>query len=171
MRVVARSLCPKLTIHYKSLRRQSVRHSRSHASAMFLAATLAGCAGCCAPWCPLSDQCACGPLQCDVLRAIDDLCSYSMCYDCGEEVGCGCGVRVTEDAVFIDEPCAPGRLACRPRVERGPPPVSYQPPMPPKFLPVPTRLVFTGANMLAPTPTRGAVELGNGPQLTFPGRN
>jgi hypothetical protein len=44
--------------------------------------------------------------------------------------------------------------------------------MPPEFLPVPTRRVFSAVNMAAPAPMRGAVEVTFGSaQLTAPGRD
>lgn len=66
-------------------------------------------------------------------------------------------------------------MACRlghlDQIEPGPPPVTYRPPMPPKFLPVPTRPVFANVNPNAPNPDLGGVEFGYEPQLTFPGRD
>jgi len=49
-----------------------------------------------------------------------------------------CRVPIYEEAVYLGEPM-PAR---RPRIAVGPPPEPYEPPMPPKFLPVPSRSVF-----------------------------
>ena len=59
------------------------------------------------------------------------------------------------------------------RPEPGPPPVSYQPILPPKFLPVPTETVVPPARPDAPDFRRGDVEshYGNRVMLTFPGRD
>jgi len=54
---------------------------------------------------------------------------------------------------------------------RSEPMVAYEPPRPPKFLLVPTRKVFSGVNMTAPTPRRGDMEIGFGPQIDFPGHD
>ncbi len=57
------------------------------------------------------------------------------------------------------------------RPEPGPPPIRYRPPMPPKFLPVPTQPILAPARPDAPEPWRGNIEVGWGPQLTFPARD
>ena len=49
--------------------------------------------------------------------------------------------------------------------------ISYEPPRPPKFLPVPVRPVFSTVNMQAPTSRRGDVEVRFGPQIDFPGHD
>jgi hypothetical protein len=54
------------------------------------------------------------------------------------------------------------------RAHRPEPTIAYEPPMPPKFLLVPTEKVFSKVNMLAPTPRRGDVEVNFGPQLNIP---
>jgi hypothetical protein len=57
------------------------------------------------------------------------------------------------------------------RAHRPEPTIAYDPPMPPKFLLVPTEKVFSNVNMLAPTPRRGDVEVDFGPQLNIPGHD
>jgi hypothetical protein len=57
------------------------------------------------------------------------------------------------------------------RPEPGPPPIRYRPPMPPKFLPVPTQPTISPARPDAPEPWRGDVEMSFRPQLTFPARD
>ncbi len=134
-----------------------------------LALLLLSCSGCAAEWCHLPDDCAYAFSQCQLGREIRDVCcgcQENGCASCGS--GVACGVRVYEDAVWIDEPPALAPPARRPRIKVGPPPVSYQPPMPPKFLPVPARPVFVGANTHFPVSVPGQVEVGYGPQLAFP---
>lgn len=53
----------------------------------------------------------------------------------------------------------------------GPPAVRYEPPMPPEFLPVPTRPIYTNVNMDAPQHTRGMVDVGWERQLTIEARD
>ena len=132
----------------------------------------------------------CSMGECDLGCALDRLCS-GQCFQHH-----GCDVEYCEEIAYPEEcgcpdecepPCskcptcalpslalgcrlkAHSRL-CRP-VESGPPPVSYRPPMPPEFLPVPTRPVFSAVNMAAPEPMRGEVEVSYGPQFTSPGRD
>jgi hypothetical protein len=57
------------------------------------------------------------------------------------------------------------------RPEPGPPPIRYRPPLPPKFLPVPTQPTLSPARPDAPEPWRGDVEMSFRPQLTFPARD
>ncbi|HYO24504.1 MAG TPA: hypothetical protein VEQ85_06095 [Lacipirellulaceae bacterium] len=57
------------------------------------------------------------------------------------------------------------------RPQPGPPPVSYVPPMPPKFLPVPTRPTLSPARPDAPDAWRGDVEVGFRRELRSPGRD
>ncbi len=134
-----------------------------------LALLLLSCSGCAAEWCHLPDDFACAFSQTQLGWELRDVCgSLDGCETCGSGVQCGCGVRVYEDAVWIDEPPALAQPARRPRIKVGPPPVSYQPPMPPKFLPVPACSVFVGANTHFPVSVPGQVEVGYGPQLAFP---
>jgi hypothetical protein len=53
----------------------------------------------------------------------------------------------------------------------GPPPACLRPPMPPKFLPVPTEPVLSPVRPDAPEPRRGDIEVGYRPQLTSPGHD
>jgi hypothetical protein len=57
------------------------------------------------------------------------------------------------------------------RPEPGPPPIRYQPDLPPKFLPVPTQPVLSPARPDAPDSWRGDVEMGWSPRVTFPGND
>ncbi|MGI9427412.1 MAG: hypothetical protein ACR2NM_02060 [Bythopirellula sp.] len=86
---------------------------------------------------------------------------------------------VCDQPVVIDEPCCTHGCClgmclrkCCPCLEAGPPPEPYQPPMPPKFLPVPACSVFSNVNMAAPTRKRGQVEMGfgnaYGHEMAFP---
>ena len=122
----------------------------------------------CTYWHQLPDDCTDLIYQCELTRAVHNICSSKPCAGCGARVACGCGVEVYEDVVVLDRPqkeCFVERL---PRVEPGPPPVCFKPQMPPKFLPVPTRSVFSQVNLEAAGFTRGAVEAEYGPQLMVP---
>ena len=57
---------------------------------------------------------------------------------------------------------------CREKVAEGPPPITYRPQLPPKFLTVPTGPVLTEVCPDAPYPDRRSVELSYGSQLSFP---
>jgi len=166
-----------------------------------LAITVSGCT---ARWCRLPDELAEGLDQCEIARAIRNVCSSgSASPSCGDGVSCGTGIdcgslvrvspvrvidKAVEDKAVEDESVEikaveiaeigelPPVLLSRirvlraqrppsPRIRRGPPPISYQPPMPPKFLPVPTRSVFANVNMHAPTASTGTVEVDYGSQL------
>jgi len=86
----------------------------------------------------------------------------------------GRGTGVVDDYESTDSEVSIGLssfVALRSHVEAGPPPVTYQPPMPPKFLPVPARPVFANVNPLAPVSARGAAEIDFVPQLAIPGRD
>jgi len=85
-----------------------------------------------------------------------------------------CGAEVVDDRAFADDGVSivpRPYVALRSRIKAGPPPVTYQPPMPPKFLPVPARPVFANVNPAAPLATRGEVEVDFGAQLAVPGRD
>jgi len=105
-----------------------------------LAALLLSCAGCATQWCHLPDDCAHAFRQTQLGWELNDICNRCGAGDsaCGAGMECGHAVHVYEDAVWLDEP----KLAPRPRIKVGPPPVPYEPPLPPKFLPVPARSVF-----------------------------
>ena len=112
---------------------------------------LLSCTGCAAQqWCHLPDDCAHAFNQTQLGWEIQDICNNGLQGDsaCGQGVDCGyscddygCGIQVFEDAVWLDEGPEP-EPAYRPRIAVGPPPEPYIPPMPPKFLPVPTGPVF-----------------------------
>jgi hypothetical protein len=53
----------------------------------------------------------------------------------------------------------------------GPPPMTIRPPMPPKFLPVPTEDVMSPVRPDAPEPQRGNVDMGWRPQMTVSGHD
>lgn len=121
--------------------------------------------------------------ECDLGGALDRLCSGQAFRHHGCDPGYCTEIVCTEECGCPDEceppcPTCPLKKGCRLQghcrlcrpVEPGPPPVTYRPPMPPEFLPVPTRPVFSAVNMAAPEPMRGAVEVDFGPQLTVPGR-
>ncbi len=119
--------------------------------------------------------------QCELGRAVRNLCCDHPCaccpsngppeeVCCPQPVACDCGVEICEEGIFqgcAHAPCRHGRKCC---VEPGPPPICHKPEMPPKFLPVPTRSVFSPANPRSPVSFRGAVEAPFGPELVFPGR-
>lgn len=100
------------------------------------------------------------------------------CNDTAWGRGSGCDAddsydAVEADVVYCDESgnCGLQVMPAKPRREPTPPLVKYEPPMPPKFLSVPTQPAFTEVASDSPVPMRGAVERNFGPQLTFPGRD
>jgi hypothetical protein len=96
---------------------------------------------------------------------IDDGC-------CGQEKAASTGLTCPLVACGRCYDCMAGRICKRwQRPEPGPPPVRYLPPMPPKFLPVPTCPTLSPARPDAPEPWRGDVEFGYRPQVTFPARD
>ncbi|NOY28948.1 MAG: hypothetical protein GXP28_01870 [Planctomycetes bacterium] len=147
-------------------------YTTKYALSILLAAAVASGSGCCTQLHHLPDECAAVIYECDLARLIHNVCSCEPLPDCASGVGCGstvpcdCG-SVVEDTNFVEEQYE------RRRVEVGPPPVTYKPPMPPKFLPVPSRPVFSQTSVLAPSSAHNPVEVDfdanfNG-QLTFPG--
>ncbi|MCH7751077.1 MAG: hypothetical protein IH898_02830 [Planctomycetes bacterium] len=113
--------------------------------------------------------------------ALDQLCTGESLKGCGWPVDSDCTPNST-DCQECQPTCVLGCqqladlcLNCKWRpgrnVQPGPPPVSYRPPMPPEFLPVPTQPIFAAVNLAAPEPMRGAVEVDFGTQLVVPGRN
>lgn len=92
------------------------------------------------------------------------------CEDCTELTTPGCPIGGTCDlcANRLVQGCRT-KLFTRP--EPGPPPIRYRPPLPPKFLPVPTQPTLSPARPDAPEPWRGDVEMSFRPQLTFPARD
>lgn len=153
---------------------------RANYRLLLLSVVLLSGSGCCATqWCHLPDDCAHAFAHTQLGWEINDVCNCINGTPCGcascVDISCGdtsCGVRVYDDAVVIEEPCCDSpcyaEANCRPRVKVGPPPVSYVPPMPPKFLPVPARSVFSNVNVNAPTVSYGQVEVGYGHELQFP---
>ena len=153
-----------------------------------LAITLLAGGGCCTNWYLAPDQCACGLSEFDLGCAVDWLCSGESLKGCGWPVDSDCTPNSTDcpsdctDCQVCQPTCV---LGCQQRadlclnfkwrpgrnVQSGPPPVSYRPPMPPEFLPVPTQPIFAAVNLAAPEPTRGKVEVDFGTQLVVPGRN
>ena len=124
-----------------------------------LAAAVLACAGCAGQLCRFPDDCAAALSQATVGWRLRDFCQgpqesclpcdgidggYDTGYDpghdtdygAGHETGCdtSCDVHVYEDEIWLDEP----RPSRRPRIKIGPPPVPYEPPLPPQFLLVPT---------------------------------
>ncbi len=106
-----------------------------------LAALLLSCTGCGAQLCYLPDDCAHAFRQTQLGWELHDVFQGSPAdaCGCGEGLDCGCEVYAYDEVVVLDEP----RKTRRPRISVGPPPESYEPPMPPKFLPVPARSVFS----------------------------
>jgi len=103
--------------------------------------------------------------------------SYQQGLGCGVEPSCASDVygAVEEEVVYCDDAGNCGLRAAAPRGlrnrRRNKPLVSYVPPQPPKFLPVPTQPAFTEVSTDSPVALRGSVERNFGPQLTFPGRD
>jgi len=150
----------------------------SAALSILLAAALTAGSGCCTQLHHLPDECATAVYECDLARLIHNVCSCEPLPDgacrveCGSSVPCGCGSVVEE--FCYEEPSCPGPtcplVATRGRIEVGPPPVTYKPLMPPKFLPVPSQPVFSQVNMLAEPSVLSPVEVDFDHQLTFPGQ-
>ncbi len=140
----------------------------SAALALLLATALAS--GCGTPLHYLPDNCAAAVYECDLARLIKNACSSEPMSCSASGVTCGGGVE-GDYVPVLEEAYESSPTAVVPRVAAGPPPVTYQPPMPPQFLPVPTRSVFAKTNSLAASSGRGTVEVGFSPQRTFPGQD
>jgi hypothetical protein len=149
-----------------------------------LALALWCCTGCAVPLCHLPDDCAHALSQTQLGWEIHDVCHSCNQLLCGCpqtpggccDAGYDCTVEGTNERCVqgYDESQGVRPLLARhrePRFVVGPPPVCYEPPMPPKFLPVPARSVFTSVNMHAPTPRTGQVEMGYDGQMRFPAGN
>lgn len=132
--------------------------------------------GCSARW---QQNCACGLDEFDLTQTVHNLCSASEPLPCGCTVGCSDVVE--EGYVEFEEVGDPAPALCtfdefdraldlKRRIAIGPPAVRYRPPMPPKFLTVPTRPFLAPVNLNAPLPANGTVEVDFGSQLAFPGR-
>lgn len=176
-----------------------VRTASNHHRLGCLIVVLASISGCCANCQHIPDQCTDALYECDLGCLIKNLCATGEAFPCAAPVGCGQFVEepcFEEPCVeeFVQESCEPANCptcspiqaccpleACNPikecvlgyreRVAVGPPPVRFQPPMPPKFLTVPTRPVYTAVSPNAPTFDRSQVEVSFGTQLAFPGRD
>ncbi len=133
--------------------------------------------GCCANWYHAPGQYGCGLSEFDLGCALDQLCTGESLKSCGWPVDSDCNdcQECQPTGVLGYQQLANLRLNCKWRpgrnVQPGPPPVSYRPPMPPEFLPVPTQPIFAAVNLAAPEPMRGAVEVDFGTQLLIPGRD
>ncbi len=108
----------------------------------------------------------------------DDVMCCSRCF--GE--GCGFCDRLVRPAT-----CGPECTDCescrwlpfglgdkwfhRQKPTAGPPTATFRPPMPPKFLPVPTEPVLSPVRPDAPEPQRGNVDTGWRPQMTISGHD
>ena len=125
------------------------------------------CLGC-APLHYLPDRCADAVYQCKVARAVHNICSSRPCpLDCGSSCG-DCGIRVYDDVVVVDEGCCQDACPLLARIEPGPPPVPYEPPLPPKFLPVPTRSVFATSVLQTSAQVPPVEMIQQGPNLAAP---
>ena len=138
----------------------------------FLLVALAGTCGCCCPHLHhLPDDCAAAVYECDLACLLHDFCSCQPLPCCGSSVSCDCCPEdepQCESCPLTSCPPLDGRR-CLDRIEVGPAPVTYRPELPPKFLPVPSRPVFSTGIALTPVASGGSVEVGFGPQLSFPG--
>jgi len=155
--------------------------SRISGKWMLAAALLIG-GGCCAPLQHTPSHCGCAVSEQDLGCALDRICKREPLTGCGLAVESECVAECT-DCKKLGSHCVSCRHAisgichkCRNwspgcNVEPGPPPITYRPPMPPEFLPLPTYPIFAAVNLAAPEPLRGAVEVDYGPQLTVPGKN
>ena len=123
--------------------------------------------------------------ECRLGAALDRLCTgkcfrgMACHHGCGEVIECGpvqescsCGAPVCQpDCHACEEPtcplatCASAGCHWRPgcNVEPGPPPKTFYPQLPPKFLPVPTRPILAAVNPDAPNPANGVMESHWGP--------
>ncbi len=130
--------------------------------------------GCCSQLHHLPDECAAAVYECDLARLIHNVCSCEPLPGCASRVGCGstvgcdCETFAGESYESCPEPICERVSSPRDFVV-GPPPVSYEPPMPPKILPVPTQSVFSKPNVLSLPSAHATVEVGFGSELTFPG--
>ena len=133
---------------------------------MLLAGLLLACSGCAQHWCQLPDDFACAFRHTQLGWELQDVwhnCPLDRCVD-GVGTDRDCGVHVYEEEVWLDEP----RPAQRPRIAVGPPPERFRPELPPSFLPVPARSVFSPVNMHAPQSGNQMVEHGMGRTLVVP---
>lgn len=175
--------------------------SRFHIWGVLLLCAVAstGCYSTMHPLVGCPGNCGCALKEHDLGQALDRFCTGqcftamhcgSDCGSCVEEpydepvMDCGAEVCPVEEICTVQcDACGPGgcllehcplrRCKWRPfrNVQSGPPPVPYRPALPPKFLPVPVRPVFSTVDPYAPEPSTGTVEAHWGPQLSHPGRD
>jgi hypothetical protein len=124
------------------------------------------------------DSCALGAVACGLYHgtlADEVMCCNAGCLSQSRGI-CSCPRRAT---------CGPDCMYCRecgliplglagPLVEKpqpGPPPISFRPQVPPKFLAVPTHPVVSPVRPEAPEPQQGNVEVSYRPELTIPGND
>lgn len=105
-----------------------------------------------------------------------------------DEVMCcntGCLSQARQPCICPRATCGPDCYPCREcrlapfgligsrwtKPEPGPPPITYRPEMPAKFLTVPTHPVVSPVRPEAPEPQRGNVEVGYRKELTIPARD
>ena len=154
---------------------------------LLLVVAVAGSSGCCGRnLCRLPRGCSWGLDDCQLVDRVKQICRTGELQprDCGQRVGqceiawedtygahgkfsCqgeACPLGMSDSLPYVEE-FLPPRLC---KVEPGPPPVKYQPPMPPRFLQVPTRAVFSPEYPPAPMSIQNAVEVQYGPQLVLP---
>jgi len=160
---------------------------------ILLAAALVSSSGCCSQLHHLPDECAAAVYECDLARLIHNVCSCEPLPACASRVECGstisCGTSALSELTmscqsttlgsdceyFAEDSCESYSEPVNARIARqrhyvvGPPPERYQPPMPPKFLPVPARPVFSQPNVLSLPSAHPTVEVEFGSQLNFPG--
>jgi len=146
---------------------------------LLLAVLTASGSGCATQLQYLPDEFAAAVYECDLARAIHNVCSGDLQPACASGIECGSteeyggGTNVEEDEEYYDEELSRPEPIIRPLARRrhyevGPPPVTYRPTTPSKFLPVPSRPVFSQPFELATPAERGNVEIGFGPEWTFP---
>lgn len=101
-------------------------------------------------------------------------CSTGCLSQAGGVCGCPPGPRCGSECTQCRECCVIPLGLAGPLLEKtqaGPPPATCRPPLPPKFLPVPTQPTVSPARADAPEPQRGEIEVGYRNQLTSPGRD
>ena len=130
-----------------------------------LAGMLLCCAGGCAHISHLPDVCADSFHHSRLGLKLQDVCDHLDLACCECEPGNTC---VACQEIEQGGTTKKRREKRPPRMVVGPPPVPYRPPMPPKFLPVPARSVFTTVNPNAPTLESGQIEHGLGGEIQFP---
>ncbi len=100
-------------------------------------------------------------------------CCDQTCCDCGDTCelrGCcqGCNGGVGR---WLDHCCGFLTGHREVRIAVGAPAVRFKPQMPPEFLPVPSKPVFSEVNMDYSPEIRNGIEVGPGGKLEFPGGN